>query len=566
MNHATPQWSPMVTGPDDDFSSFLDFGDLNFAAFDAIPQDETELQQPDGLGAMDTSMEGDADTLRLEHGSTQQQQQQQMGQSTAAPPVNGYPTSTGSYPDLALQAELYEQQQQHRMHMQNQEYHAPHRVPPTPNSVEIHSGRAQYYRTPTDHQQLRMYDHFRRAQKDQVNARWQSISENQTTDRFGQMTFTPLVSPAVTPLDTQFRYPDYAAPTDAFSPLTSPALRAQNYSHVAQPPVYGAIRGSDTSDTMSPIDSSLDHPVPTSTTTPATLRKSKRKTSSSSTKNPARAVRQSPAMRPSRKKQSSSTIIPAKEVSGIIEEARRCKPMRNGEGKLPPPYSQDSSGPDSVSPEPLSDILMPPPATPKSNSDGRSPYLNAKEGQPVGAAGKDADGAVATPASLMKIRKQAKKANGNNRPTSSLKEQTAAAEADMEQIMEDIVLPEPASTGKRPSLTPINTTGANAAGTLASAARKTMKNGPSSAPITASGSTFPSPAVGSMASPTAMGASKLKDPKIKTRDPKKRNSQSSVQVSPALRPKISPSIKPLLPEGGQYCSLDPTPFFQKPRL
>jgi len=371
------------------------------------------------------------------------------------------------------------------------------------------------------------------------------------------MIFTPLVSPAVTPLDTQFQYPEYAAPTEAFSPLTSPALRAQNQNH-AQNSVYKAIRGSDTSDTTSPIDPNLDYSTLPSATTPAPLRKSRRKTSSSSTKNPARAVRQSPAMKPQRKKQPSSTVIPAKEVSGIIEEARKSKSAQSKEGRLPMPYSQDSSGPDSVSPEPFSDVLMPPPATPRSNSAGKSPYLDAKQGQPPDASAQDVNGEPATPASLMRIRKQSKNINGGTQQTSNLKEQTAAAEADMEQIMEDIVLPEPANTTKKPALRPINTSDANIEHTSSTNATKKMpKLGAASAPISATGSAFPSPQLGSMASPTGTGISKRGESKLKSRDPKKRNSQSSVQVSPALRPKISPSIKPLLPEGGQCYPFEP---------
>ena len=369
------------------------------------------------------------------------------------------------------------------------------------------------------------------------------------------MIFTPLVSPAVTPLDTQFQYPDYAATTETLSPLTSPALRAQTQ-NAAQYSVYGAVRGSDTSDTTSPIDPNLDYSAHTSATTPASLRKSKRKTSSSSTKNPARAVRQSPAMKPQRKSKPSSTVIPPKEITGIIEEARKSKPSskaaQNPDGKLPLPYSQDSSGADSVSPEPLSEILMPPPATPKSSSSSRSPYLNPKQKEPQETPMQDMIGEPATPASLMKIRKQAGKANGVHRQTSSLKEQTALAEANMEQIMEDIVLPEPANTNKKPVLRPINTTDAHTEqSTPTMSTRKVPKYGPASAPITAATSAFPSPQLDAMGSPTGSSGGKRGDTKLRGRDSKKRNSQGSMHVSPALRPKISPSIKPLLPEGGE---------------
>ena len=494
---------------------------------------------------MDTTIEESVGMLPMDNGSIQHQQ---AGQHSAPPSMNSYQGSTESFPDLAIQAEIFEQQQRQQMQLQNQRYHAQHAVPPTPNSMDLH-GAPQYYRAPMDQQQLQLYHQFRRHQKDQVRACESREKCDYSTDLL-QMVFTPLVSPAVTPLDTQFQYPDYAATTASFSPLTSPALRAQNQSHALQNSIYGGVRGSDTSDTTSPVDPNLDYSAPTSATTPGSLRKSRRKASSSSTKNPSRAVRQSPAMKPQRKKPSSA-VIPAKEVSGIIEEARKSKPAQR-EGKLPLPYSQDSSGPDSVSPEPLSDILMPPPATPRSNSASRSPYLNAKQGGPPSVPTQDADGGEpATPASLMKIRKQGKKVIGNKRQTSSLKEQTAAAEADMEQIMEDIALPEPATT-KKPPLKPINTANANSEhATPTIASQTTARYGPASAPITATGSAFPSPQIGSVTSPTGTGANKRNDPKIKSRDPKKRNSQSSVQVSPALRPKISPSIKPLLPEGGK---------------
>ena len=365
------------------------------------------------------------------------------------------------------------------------------------------------------------------------------------------MNFTPLVSPAVTPLDTQFQRPDYAASSDCFSPLTSPALRAQT--HNAHHSVYGALRGSDTSDTTSPIDPQLEYSAPTSGQTPASLRKSKRKTSTSSAKNPARAVRQSPVVKPqSRRKQPSSTIIPPKEVDNLIEEARKAK--SNGTpvspGRLPLPYSQDSSGADSVSPEPLSEILMPPPATPKSSSASRSPYLTAKNsgGQQQPSPAIAAKEAPATPASLMKIRKgQGQKGSALPRTTSNLKEQAMLAEADMEQIMEDIALPEPASASKKPALQPISIPAANGHRLNPSSANRTPTA--ASAPGTATGSAFPSPTASALASPNGtMNGMRNGTPKMKIRDAKKRS--SSTQISPALRPKISPSIKPLLPEGG----------------
>lgn len=533
MNHnPTPRWSPLVSGPEDDFANFLDFGDLNFSTFgDGSVEGTPQVNGTSGdAGPMDTSLEGagNGEVEMMSHPAIQQN-----------PMAHSMHAFQEAFPEMSSPVELLSRQhsqhhQQALIHMQQHpRYYGHNAVPPTPNGLEMHGNHPEYY-NPADRQQQLMYEHYRRHQNEQMN-------------------FTPLVSPAVTPLDTTFQRPDYAASTDGFSPLTSPALRAQN--HSAHHSVYGAMRGSDTSDTTSPIDPQLDYPAPTSGQTRIAVRKSKRKTSTDSTKNPSRGVRQSPVVKPqSRRKQTSSAYIPPKEVERVLEEARPRK--HNGtptsaDGRLPLPYSQDSSGADSVSPEPLSEILMPPPATPKSSSASRSPYLAAKNGgaqqQPSPAI--TAKEAPATPASLMKIRKgQGGKVLSLSRSTSSLKEQAMLAEADMEQIMEVIALPEPASTSKKPTPRPIIIPGANGHRLKPQSANRTPTA--ASAPVTATSSSFPSPTASALTSPNGItnGRRNGDQPKLKIRDPKKRSS-SSTQISPALRPKISPSIKPLLPEG-----------------
>ena len=160
-----PQWSPMVSGPEgvDEFN-FLDFTDLEFGGYDAI-----DLQQ-NGAGAMDTSMEGAASMVGIEQGHMQLQQEPSplIDLHNHATQMDSFHGSTESFPDLAMQQDLFNQQQQQRLHMQNRPYRGPNVVPPTPNSLELHGGHAQFFRTPTDHQQLHMYDHYRRMQKDQV--------------------------------------------------------------------------------------------------------------------------------------------------------------------------------------------------------------------------------------------------------------------------------------------------------------------------------------------------------------------------------------------------------------
>lgn len=380
------------------------------------------------------------------------------------------------------------------------------------------------------------------------------------------MVFTPLVSPAVTPLDTQYRY-DLALPGESFSPLTSPALEARNQAN--QSSVYGTLRGSDTSDTTSPVDLNLEYNPFSSASGQGPPRKTRRKTMPTQ-RNPARSVKQSPAMKPqSKKKYPSSTSIPPKEVSGIIEEAQK---MSGGlissikTAKHPLPYSQDSSEAESISPESLSEVLMPPPATPKSSTTSRSPSLLAKQHASTAASTTGNSEEPATPASLMRIRKQAAKGSAQKHRPSHLKEQASLTEVDGEQSIEDVALPEPVKVS-RPTLAPINTAEANddqATPTLPG--QKTPRYGTTSAPLTATSSVFPSPQLGAMASPGGLKCGKRAESRTSTRESKKRNSSNSVQVSPALRPRISPSIKPLLPEGGKSTLFsNPMPANSRPR-
>ena len=371
------------------------------------------------------------------------------------------------------------------------------------------------------------------------------------------MVFTPLVSPAVTPLDTEFRMPEYTIPGEYFSPLTSPALEAQN--HAAQRSIYGNVRRSDTSDTTSPINMSIDFNTYHGNTSTPALRKSRRKNSAGTPKTPARSVKQSPAMKPqTKKKQSSSTIIPQKEVAEVIEVAQ--KPTANGvtrpsNGKLSLPYSQDSSEAGSISPEPLSEVLMPPPATPRPGSAGKSPYLQPKQAgsQPTTSPAMNSE--PATPASLMRIQAQREKAAAGYMDSSNLKESASIAEADMERILENISLPEPA-TSTKPSLPPLDTAIViDDQATTTLSAMQSLPAAPASAPITTTSTMFPSPLPAATPSPVGTVPSRKPDPKSTGKGSKKRNSTSSSQVSPGLRPRISPSIKPLLPEGGRFSNI-----------
>ncbi|KAL8844999.1 MAG: hypothetical protein Q9176_000671 [Flavoplaca citrina] len=519
-------WSPMVSGPDDDFSTFLEFGDLqlNFP-FDANPQNGSDIQ--DGVGpAIDMQANDDSGAiLDFHHGDLQQ-----FGDPSSLPSFSDTPHT---FQDLNMPPHLFEQQQLLHQYPQHPLYGPPynghHVIPPTPNSMEMHGGHAHYQHTlPTNHART-MYEQHHRQTK-------------------AQAAFTPLVSPAVTPHDAQFRYQDHSAPGEPFSPLTSPALEAQN--HSSQRSVYSAVRGSDTSDTTSPIDMNIDPNLQPFLASAA--RKPRRRTSSAAQRNPQRAVRQSPSMKPqSRKKQLSTTSIPPKRVTGIIEDAENARnssyTSKQTRSKGPISRSHDSSEADSISPEPLSEVLMPPPATPKSASASRSPQIDGVTSGPQAAPILATDDKPATPASLMRIRNAARRPAG-----SALKEQTSMLEAQLEQTMDAITLPEASKpSSKRPALTPLQTSDTYAdEATPTISARKTPKIAPTSAPATATGSSFTSPNLNPMGSPDGSLHNRRGEASKNGRGGKKRTNSNSVQVSPALRPRISPSIKPLLPDGG----------------
>ena len=367
------------------------------------------------------------------------------------------------------------------------------------------------------------------------------------------MTFTPLVSPAVTPLDTQFQYPEFAVPGEYFSPLTSPALEAQN--HASQPSKYGALPRSDTSDTTSPIDMNIDFGAPLSAPGSSAVRKSKRRNPSIS-KTPNRTVRQSPSMKSQgRKKQASSTVIPPQEVVSIIQDVQQkskwptSKSVSPAAATLGLPYSQDNSEAGSISPEPSSETLMPPPATPRSTSSSKSPYLLAQQPGPLSASTTAANGEAATPASLMKICKTNGKGCTLQQQHTCLVAQPGQVDG-MGQVMEEIALPEPAKAGTKPVLTPLDTSNAHRSRiATASSSQKAHLHGPLTSPPAATNSLFSSPQIPSATSPLSASTHKRADSRGGGRETKKRN--TSVQVSPAIRPKMSPNIKPLLPEGGK---------------
>lgn len=163
----TPTWSPMVSGPEEDFASFLEFSDLqlNFPPFDGS-HNEGPMQQ-DAAVALDTTMENVGEMMELKEGQAQQQMEphEMQQQSSSMGMMESLHGSTDSLLDMDMQVQLFQQQQQHQM--QGQHYQRHNMVPPTPNSIEMHGTKAHYYLDP---QAQAMYERYSRHQKDQVLA------------------------------------------------------------------------------------------------------------------------------------------------------------------------------------------------------------------------------------------------------------------------------------------------------------------------------------------------------------------------------------------------------------
>lgn len=337
------------------------------------------------------------------------------------------------------------------------------------------------------------------------------------------MAFTPLVSPAVTPLETHFNIPDYTVPGAYFSPLSSPALHAQNDHQV----VFDHRHSGSTN---SPVDVNGDsHSAPASSIIPS--RKPTRKSVAPKPRVNTRAVRQSPIVKPNRGRKSIS--MSAQALGEIIEPSSSRTSQSKGTGSTNSAASTDHSENGSISPEHLSDMAPPP----LPSSAGRSPYVVAQkensknERLPLGS--------PATPASLMRITKS---------PTTAGSTLSHEMELD-DPALDSFALPEAANT-RRPTLSRIDTqSDGQMTPTLSSTGSKTPGFQPLPSPIVArpgaASSPYQSPQISAMNG--ANGAAR-RTPQTLARGTKKRAS-NSVLASPALLPKISPSIKPLLPGG-----------------
>lgn len=479
-SEVTSPWPLDPPGPGEDFSNFFSFDgiqlDMPSSGFDPTGRDDVDVdcdvEEDEDSHSQHTAMDTDF------HGSggfdgKDQQLEDMLGMQFHD--IN----TMGQSRQQQQQQHQQQQQQQHQMHHHNM-------IPPTPSSIDLQTGLPHSYTHSMEADIL-------------MDNRFNNIRDE-------QMLFTPLVSPAVTPLDTNFIHsmPSFTMP-EYFSPLTSPALDAHPHrSHMPNPHMVHSHHSQSTS----PIDPK-DSP-----NINRKVNAGRRKSTTS--RNPSRVVRESPSMKPQRKK-APPPLAATLELAGALMHPQT--PLHqatniNGNGNFPQFSSRDTSSNESVSPEPLPDVLMPPP--PRALS---SPMIH-----PSNEANGRAAGAPATPASLMKLQKKPSLSTEGIPPISM--DSTEFLNRNVAWARKDSV---------------DNSSGASSNSDGQSTPVLGAVNG-SSNPNKVS-EQLQSPMLSAQTPGSSSGRKSVSKPGARS------GKRGSVCSSPAIQPKISPSIKPLLPQG-----------------
>ncbi|KAK1965760.1 helix-loop-helix DNA-binding domain-containing protein [Colletotrichum sublineola] len=522
-----PQDQDLAPNHDEEFQQFLDMGGMGNLS-DTMPFDFHDYQGGNGSGMMhqagreqlDTQMGGTGTSMVMGNASSSLQAQL-ISMTTAAshpaiPSQMIVPAPTDAITEIDAQIQYLQQQRMQQQHRQMQEQQVAyyttqsHAVPPTPQSLEMPPASNQFYSTEQGHTPM-------------FGSRYQRMKEQQ------DMSFTPLVSPAVTPLDQHFQMEagGYAIPSAYFSPLTSPALHAQS----DQGLLY------DRRSSLSAHNSPAEMEVETTIQSPGVdLAKKARKTNATRAKAKS-SVRQSPISKPQRKKSTATPKMVSQALREVNEDAlEQLLPST----ALPGPMSSEESENASVSPENLSD--MPPPPLPQPKQSSKSPFVQPQpqpQPQPPSAVPARVQGkpSPATPASLMKL------------PASSANNSASSNPQDMgmSDNIESFELPESVNFTTRPQPPRLDTaTPTQSLSDPGSARASSFQPLPS--PVFAKPTAAASASASPNLAPGSTGPAARRTPKLMARGAQgKRGSVSSVHVSPALRPRISPSIKPLLP-------------------
>lgn len=546
-----------LSGSDlDDLSNLFEFGDIDLNNLSAITEAEeygSQLGQPHHVTHPATPFADINQACQLgaaaaqdfdSDGQGQYGLQHAPGQFSAGGPVGQQMAASHPFPTEAM----YQPAMQHSFSQPNlQQFQYAHQptgfpsgsiVPPTPNSFDMHGEAGRF---------------LQQQQQQQFGAPQQALLEQRYQLRKDDaIALTPMVSPAGTP---QYHVAqEYALPGAYFSPLTSPMLHAQQQSQQPQQHLSGYTTNPSTaasSNATSPIDPNVDVDMlggDLSLPESASSRpKRPRKKPATTPRSAATAGKTwaSPYVKPQKRKSGSMLASSMQSGDAVMQDASGAGLLSPGPAGLQTLAALMGSSEDgSISPEPLSESVMGPPPRPGS-SVNQSPAIAGRQGK-----------SAATPKSILS--KSSDKLNGADE----------AREKNGTVGLEDLQLPAAArQEALRPSLTTINTQAPSGQSsnepTPRLAARKTPKLGPESSPSTTSrpGSSVIGPSVMASPSSATTPGGILKDRRSDSKNArphKKRGSVSashSSMASPALRPKISPSIKPLLPEGSKFSRL-----------
>ncbi|KAM0598997.1 hypothetical protein ACHAPN_001693 [Verticillium nonalfalfae] len=496
---------------------------LGFDFHDFQNSADSSMMPQNGRDQLDTQMGGTDSAMAMTRTdpSVRSVQDQFAAMSTAASHpsipaqmIQPVPTPTDAMAEIDAQIQFLQQQrmqqQQRQMHehqahqvQQQTSYYVGHNpVPPTPQSLEMPPNGNHYYAQ-------------EQAQQNVFDSRYQRMKEQQDID------------------------PSFTMPGSYFSPLTSPALHAQSesnspYDHRNS---FSNHTSTHNSNHNSPGEMDVETPIAAAPPPVVDLSKKVRKNNASRAKGKG-SVRQSPISKPMKKKTAPTPKMVSQVLAEMQESNEECSDQMLPPTSLPMPMSSEESENASVSPENLSD--MPPPPPPAHNRLSRSPLNGPQHAQqatsaiPAHVQGKPSP---ATPASLMKL--PSSSANGG---AVSSNAQTMGAP---EQI-EDFKLPESANFPKS-RLTPLDTNQTPVQSPLEASSAKTASFQPLPSPIFHKPSGTASANQSPRIIPGSTGPAPRRTPNLAPRGSKKRASISSSQVSPALLPRISPSIKPLLP-------------------
>ncbi|KAI1821753.1 hypothetical protein F4861DRAFT_517655 [Xylaria intraflava] len=528
----------MSSPGDDDFHQFFDIGMSNIGnsmqfEFQDFPHNGPSLMQHGHRDPIDTPM-GDANVSPIAAHDNMEGAQSQVPPMTstlshATVPSQILPPPASANDAISeidaqirfLQHQRLQQQQrqldeqQRRLQEQQAAFYAQQHqprnmVPPTPQSLEIRAS-GQYYASQDQGHPSGMFEPYQQV-KDQQD-----------------MAFTPLASPAVTPLDTHFPVDHpFMIPSSYFSPITSPALHAQ----VDSTMFYDPRHSSHTSNSPAATDTGSPS-VPTATDA---LPRDSRKNSASRRKP---KVRQSPITRPQKKKSTSTPVMNAQalsELEEVIGEATVAAPKT----KSVSVSSNEESENASVSPEALE---MPPPPLPLPRSTRPSPRIasqNSGNPAPVSLS-KPQNGqpSPATPASLFRIsprNQTADQSHGDSSTTENIES------FELPESIHSIRRSEPQTLPLLNTQQPIQQSPHTSSAGAETPKITSLQPSPSPRAVkpTQPASASQSPQL----NPRPSSSTSKKTPLLAPKGGRKR---PSISISPALLPKISPNIKPLLP-------------------